>query len=213
MFDSALRNDALPRARVAGWQFATICILAVGWSALRLYLASRSVPGIVQLDIRPQLLPSRAVAETDKGTRIQLYECTEFDELPSSQAPLPQLAARRIVAGPSDPRANCHGWVFTGGKYYVAGESIDTILRENGYERVTVPHVDDLVVWRDPKQLPVHTGIVKAVGLDDFVLVESKWGHTGRYLHEPGHPGYSQDFAFYRSPRSGHLLRITRPIY
>lgn len=137
-----------------------------------------------------------------------MYECSEVDDSQASQEPLPKLAGRRIVTGPNDPRANCHGWVFTGGRYYVDGKLVDAILHDNRYERVAEPEASDLVVWRDALGIPVHTGIVKAVGQDGFVLVESKWGHTGRYLHEPHHPGYSKDFAYYRSPRSGHLLHI-----
>ena len=51
---------------------------------------------------------------------------------------------------------------------------------------------------------------VKAAG-PGGVLIESKWGFLGRFLHEPKNQCYSQDFAYYRSPRQGHLLRIEQP--
>ena len=38
-----------------------------------------------------------------------------------------------IVAGRGDALSNCHGWVFTGGRYWIPIESVDTILNDNGY--------------------------------------------------------------------------------
>lgn len=199
-------NGVSNSARRGWWLFMGMCALAVVWTAARLGYILFVGSTDDGLGYRPPMSLSPSIGMTDQGTRIQLYECTE--EVPADQDPLPKFAGQRIATGPSDPRANCHGWTFTGGKYFVPGEFVETIVRENRYEPVAVPQVGDLVVWRDSSQFPVHTGIVKAVGRDDFVLVESKWGHKGRYLHEPRHPGYSENFTYYRSPRSGHLLRI-----
>ena len=39
---------------------------------------------------------------------------------------------------PVDPACNCHGWVFTGGRFWVSGEDVPRILEDNGYRRVSV---------------------------------------------------------------------------
>jgi hypothetical protein len=38
------------------------------------------------------------------------------------------------------------------------------------------------------------------------VLVESKWGNLGVFLHPADKTPYGTEFTFYRSARSGHLL-------
>jgi len=39
------------------------------------------------------------------------------------------------------------------------------------------------------------------------ILVESKWGMSGRFIHRHDrHPYANTTCAFYRSPRAGHLL-------
>jgi hypothetical protein len=68
------------------------------------------------------------------------------------------------------------------------------------------------VIWRDDNGHPVHTGVVKALG-SDFVLVESKWGFGGRFLHQLEDQGYSKHFDYYRSPRAGHVLHFEAPDY
>ena len=46
---------------------------------------------------------------------------------------------RMIRTGPADEMANCHGWVFTGGRYWVSPEGVDAILADNGYRPVSDP--------------------------------------------------------------------------
>ncbi len=103
---------------------------------------------------------------------------------------------------------NCHGWVFTGGRYWVSGDQIPRILRENGYFPMKKPKVNDLVVYRDSSGEVTHTGIVRSLVNNQVILVESKWGQLGRYLHPHDEHCYrGNTYTFYRSFRPGHLLR------
>src|SRR5262249_49733975 len=106
----------------------------------------------------------------------------------------------------------CHGWVFAMGQAWISGAAVDTILDDNGYASVDDPAVGDLVVYRDGTGKVLHSGIVRGVAGDERILVESKWGALGIYVHAAGHTGYADNFKFYRSKRQGHLLRgLSRP--
>ena len=114
-----------------------------------------------------------------------------------------------IVAGRGDALSNCHGWVFTGGRYWIPIESVDTILNDNGYKLVPTPLADDLIVYRGDDGRPVHTGIVKAVGEDGFVLVESKWGKHDIFWHTRDKQAFGTRFEYWHADRDGHLLRLS----
>ena len=98
-----------------------------------------------------------------------------------------------------------HGWVFTGGRFWVSGTEVDRILTENLYQPVTTPRPGDIVVYRMGTSV-AHTGIVRYVTESLPVLVEGKWGCTGVYLHPVDKSIYGTSFTYYRSPRTGHLL-------
>lgn len=114
-----------------------------------------------------------------------------------------------IVAGRGNALSNCHGWVFTGGRYWIPIESVDTILNDNGYKLVPTPLADDLIVYRGDDGRPVHTGIVKAVGDDGFVLVESKWGKQDIFWHTRDQQAFGTRFEYWHADRDGHLLRLS----
>ena len=116
-----------------------------------------------------------------------------------------------IVAGRGNALSNCHGWVFTGGRYWIPIESVDTILNHNGYKLVPTPLADDLIVYRGDDGRPVHTGIVKAVGDDGFVLVESKWGKQDIFWHTRDQQAFGTRFEYWHADRDGHLLRLSSP--
>lgn len=106
--------------------------------------------------------------------------------------------------------SNCHGWVFTGGQFWVSSDQVDTILKDNQYFPVTEPQPGDLAVYREPEAGKVsHTGIVRYLSNGNkLILVESKWGNLGRFLHPHGTHCYGQDeCTFYRSARAGHRLK------
>ena len=102
---------------------------------------------------------------------------------------------------------NCHGWVFTGGRFGLQSSDIETILQDNHYREVASPEPDDLIVYRNATDRIVHSGVVRSVlSHGTTVLIESKWGPLGRFLHTPDVQPYGLHYHYYRSPRPGHLL-------
>jgi len=158
----------------------------------------------------PSTTPSiRAV--TDLGRDIVLKEATEFrsqDDMRTlenamfSSNPIRDAVIRMQ---PADDRTNCHGWVLTGGRYWVSGEEVTRILAENGYLPTRQPHPGDLVIYRSGDKIS-HTAIVRYVTPSLPVLVEGKWGCTSVFLHPVDKSIYGDSFIFYRSARKGHVL-------
>jgi len=119
----------------------------------------------------------------------------------------PWTASGQLLrTAPPDGKSNCHGWVFTGGRYWVKGAEVERILQDNDYRPVTRPVVGDVIIYRNGDGQVTHSGLVK-IAEEGRVLVESKWGRLGCYLHYPDKQIYGKDFTYYRSPRSGHHLR------
>ncbi|MFQ3650610.1 MAG: hypothetical protein SNJ75_09770 [Gemmataceae bacterium] len=152
--------------------------------------------------------------QTDQGNPIELWMPTSqsmedllsFSELDYLRRM--RLEASLIQTGPADGEYNCHGWVFTGGRYWVRGKSVEAILHDNGYRETNKPMIGDLCIYRDPHGEVSHSAIVRGLGDKGLVLLESKWGKLGRYIHMAHeHHAYSGHVpTFYRSPRTGHLL-------
>jgi hypothetical protein len=115
------------------------------------------------------------------------------------------FAERVIRIEPPSDLSNCHGWVFTGGKYWLSDEDVEHILKENSYQPVAQPDVGDLVVYRR-RGVIEHSGVVRVAGAERAVLIESKWGSIGVYLHAVDACNYGKEFTFYRSNRGTHLL-------
>ncbi len=160
----------------------------------------------------PTAPTERVKTVTDRGTRVVVsmpVSSAEVDELAESEKRYLSQGNhddRVIRRGPADESSNCHGWVFTGGQFIVSSDDVNRIVQENGYEAVQEPLPGDLVVYRVSGNV-VHTGIVRYVSAGQPVLVESKWGRLGVYLHPAEHTVYGVDFTCYRSSRSNHLLR------
>ena len=112
---------------------------------------------------------------------------------------------RMIRMGPAADRCNCHGWVFTGGRYWLGAADVEHILADNGYRPVSDPHPGDVVIYRTGG-LITHTAVVRAAGGGGPVLIEGKWGWLGVFLHVPEGSWYGREYTYYRSPRPGHLL-------
>lgn len=164
---------------------------------------------------RPPLPVEEMFGVTDLGRRVPLMRFdVQWSNAAEGQAPesldlIPEGYRARVIVAESDQSpANCHGWVFTDGKYLVKGDYVDTILQDNGYEIVTTPAVGDVIIYRDEMGIPIHTGLVKAVGNDGFTLIESKWGALETYYHLPSDQVYSRSFAYYRSQRQGHAIHL-----
>lgn len=147
-------------------------------------------------------------ARTDRGTPIRLWQLHEpMPWIQKEAAMLESVYAAQVIRlGAIDTTHTCHGWTFTGGKYLVSGHDIDLILKENGYAEVTEPAPGDVIIYRDEDGQVMHSGVVRVADGKGLTMIESKWDLLGRYLHAPDVQPYSQQFTYYRSSRSGHLL-------
>jgi hypothetical protein len=159
----------------------------------------------------PSIPTEQIKATTDRGKNIVLREpVPEVNRSGLSSAEEKFLRNSQydnqvIRRSPADDRSNCHGWVFTGGRFRVAGEDVEVILKENGYCEHHEPQPGDLIVYRQGGSIS-HTAIVQYVTEGKPVLAESKWGNLGVFFHPANRSPYGTDYTFYRSPRQGHLL-------
>lgn len=191
------------------WRIALLVasIAAVGASALCFPGAGLSPEA--GAESRPaRLVPVPGTwALTDSGSIVPVG--VPLDPLTGQDIP-ERFESRVIAVGNAESTANCHGWVFVEGRYWIPTESVDTILKENGYILVDHPEAGDLIVYRDDVGRPLHTGIVKAVGIDGFVLVESKWGQCGVFWHTPIDQAFGDEIEYWRAAREGHSLRLSK---
>jgi hypothetical protein len=159
-------------------------------------------------------LESAFVGISDRGRQIPLFRSTTKAIEPESAYHLeklaehPQRSTSVIARGAPDSTTNCHGWVFAGGEFLLDLDGLATILQDNGYARCTTPQPGDVILYFVGDEVPVHTGVVSGVLRDGTVIIESKWGVDGRYLHRPEDQPYSQTFVFYRSQRGGNQITI-----
>jgi len=201
------------------WRWGTLAAFGAAVVSVSLYKYESDEEAVLdeemsvmqQLAWKPPLhVATDAIVVTDAGKVVELHE-------PDTRRDTAEMAdlERRILEQMSmglavirqngvDDGANCHGWVFTGGKYWLGPEMVTKILNENGYRPVTVPHVGDVVVYCDRGQV-AHTALVKYLG-DDAPIVEGKWGWMGVFLHPADHSPYGQSITYYHSDRANHLL-------
>jgi hypothetical protein len=181
---------------------------------------TKEMAAAIENTILPPLGEVESPLTTDLGRpiRVLLMPADAGTPTPGRLARLDELLARhqlhdQVMYLPSGWQdTNCHGFVFTGGRYWLGGAQVGAILDDNGYERVSVAQADDLAVYRDPSGKIAHTGVVRGLAADGVVLVESKWGQGGRFIHRHDRHSYPDtECAFYRSPRGGHLLQGVPP--
>jgi hypothetical protein len=110
----------------------------------------------------------------------------------------PHYSQQFIRTGPPEILYNCHGWTFAHGSRAIPDEEVYSILRSGRYRKVTTPMPDDIVIYYEKSGDLCHSGIVKATGRQGFVLVESKWGSAGRFLHLLDLPEVQVKHEFYR---------------
>lgn len=153
------------------------------------------------------------VALTDQNHVIKVYRLDQVatDSADAGDPEEPQymeFSGNVIQRAPAGPLANCHGWVFLDGQYLISGEGVQRILDDNGYEVVENALAGDVIVYRDGDQNILHTGVVRGVLDDGTVIIESKWGVEGVFLHGPQDTPYLENFEYYRSPRPTHRVNI-----
>jgi hypothetical protein len=166
----------------------------------------------IQVDLQPASVP---MAQTDAGRSIPLWAPS-----PDSIADLEYFSdvdylrrsnweGQLIQTAPADGQYNCHGWVFAGGKCWIRGSAVDLILEDNQYLPTKHPTIGDICVYRDANGEATHSALVRGLGSDGQVLLESKWGKLGRYIHSASehHAYVGQSYTFYRTSRGSHLIQ------
>lgn len=167
------------------------------------------------LDLSGGRSPTRPVenvhAMTDRGTPIILKEPTAVRNLNDLK-----VAEERILRdnqrancvirreNPTD-LSNCHGWVFTAGKFLLSPDDVALILKDNGYHEIHDSQPGDLVVYRHDGAI-THTAVVRYVTAGHPVVVEGKWGTMSVFQHYADESCYGSNYTFYRSARHGHTL-------
>jgi len=165
------------------------------------------------LDFRSQLRKAvRPLASTDLGQDVALWEPPSPDVPQLAEADLTFLRnyaveARAIRTAEADCHSNCHGWVFAAGRFWLSPDGVEAILHDNGYHKITNPREGDLVVYRDPTSKVIHSGVVRGASDDGRILVESKWGALGRFIHIADDQPYPGSATFYHSRRGSNLIR------
>jgi len=197
------------------------CVILIGGPLLAWGLATHAdnaaaSPDLDKFDpfevrLRQALMPASQPAYTDRGQHFTLFrispafDCRNLDQRDNEVHG--DLAQRTLRRSPPDAKSNCHGWVFSGGPFWIDNPQVEQILLENEYQKTTQPRSGDLIIYRDDLGFIVHSGVVR-LNDDGRILVESKWGTMGCFLHAPADQIFSQTWAFYRSARSGgHHLR------
>jgi hypothetical protein len=174
-------------------------------------------PGSPSFAVREQLRKAdRAPALTDLGQDVALWELPTVEVPQLAEADLVFLRnyateARAIRTAEADGHSNCHGWVFAGGRYWVRSEVVEEILHDNGYREAASPRAGDVVVYRDADGKVLHSGVVRGTSDDGHILVESKWGPLGRFIHLADAQPYPGSPTFYHSRRQGNLIRGLDP--
>ncbi len=152
------------------------------------------------------------VALTDGNHPIKVYRLDEGAagsvDSESQEKIYVEYNGNMIQRAPAGPLANCHGWVFLDGQYLITGDAVQRILDDNAYEVVEEALAGDVIIYRDANRNIVHSGLVRGVLNDGSIIIESKWGVEGVFLHGPLDTPYSADFDYYRSPRPTHRVKI-----
>lgn len=87
---------------------------------------------------------------------------------------------------------NCAGMAFAVRRTWIDTEHLGQIYEEDGYRTSRVGELGDIVVYRDQKGDIQHVAIVIAVEIDlatgnRSLMVLSKWGGDGEYVHPIDH--------------------------
>ncbi len=184
-------------------------------------IASRYLAAHVLHSLDQQQPPSHAVdledlpvrlteALTDKGRSIGLFHFKIHSTAAEIQQFIDANEDRSQIIRLQEPNsaANCHGWVFTGGAFGIRDPEIMSILSDNGYAEVSDPREGDLAIYISNRV--THSGLVRMADKHAPVLIESKWGPLGVYLHTIDQQPFPGACHFYRCSRPDHLL-VMRP--
>lgn len=201
------------RRNIHSWILVLLAMSMSGWTYHRVQYLSSCVevlgmggflPGVVEPE-------GGSWAITDEGANIPLYHLAtddiQFEEYSlSADQRYKGYPHAMIHREDADKTTNCHGWVFTGGRFLLKGADVERILCDNQYFIVSEPKPNDIVIYRDQARTILHTALVQAILADGTVITESKWGVDQRFLHLPADQPYSPVFDYYRTNRLNHHL-------
>ncbi len=201
--------------RVSAWFLLISSVAVTAWSSqqFQIYLSppARKPPLVITTPGKRSQV-HEFVALTDRKNPIKVYRLDEV-ELDSVSANSMEgygveYTGSVIQRTAADPLANCHGWVFLDGQYLISNEAVQRILDDNGYEVVEEPIAGDVIIYRDGERNIAHSGLVRGVLNDGTIIIESKWGSEGVFLHNPLDTPYTTTFEYYRSARPTHRVNI-----
>jgi hypothetical protein len=159
--------------------------------------------------------PITTAVRTDAGEIVEVKAPTNRPEEDKArrmeQRFISKYAAQADILKVKGPEChtNCHGYVFTGGQYWLGGLQVHKILAGNGYTDTSLPQPGDIVIYRNGEDI-THTAIVRTV-TKEKVIAESKWGGLGVYMHPVDVSPYGTTYTFYRTARSSHCLANFHP--
>ena len=203
------------RRRLSGWLVLLSSVAVVGWSYHRFDQRLDPLSNNPTVFVRTpgaKMVIHQFLALTDRNHPIPVYRLDETASESSEEqmGVIVDILGSAIQRGPASSLSNCHGWVFLDSQFLIPGEAVQQILDDNGYETVAEPKAGDVIIYRDTGRNIVHSGIVRGVLDDNTVIIESKWGTEGTYLHAPDHTPYSVLFDYYRSPRHDNRVKVVQ---
>ncbi len=204
------------RRNIHSWILVLLSMSMSGWTYHRVHNLSSCVDILGIGGILPGVVErvESSWAMTDEGANVSLYHLAtddiQFEEYSlSADKRYKSYLHVMIHREDADKTTNCHGWVFTGGRFLLKGADVERILCDNRYFIVSDPKPNDIVIYRDQSRNILHTALVQAILADGTVITESKWGVDQRFLHLPADQPYSPVFEYYRTDRfHHHLIRI-----
>ena len=201
------------RRQLSGWLLLCSSVILCGWSYHRFHVrlspASKKLELLLSTPGKKKIV-HEFVAITDRNRPIRVFRMAEdgTEPIDENEAFLVDITESTIQRGPASAQANCHGWVFLDSQFLIPGEAVQQILDDNLYELTVDPIAGDVIVYRDGNRNIVHSGLVRGVLNDGTIIIESKWGIEGIFLHDPEGTPYSNQFEYYHSPRADNRVKI-----
>lgn len=163
--------------------------------------SKRSIP-LFRYEVSYILQPSQQFNAQDPAHCQWAFRMSEEQFLTNTKQDFTKLTR---VFGPH-LASNCHGWVFTGGRFGIKDEHVADILADHAYSLVFDPAEGDLAVYF-VDGVAEHTGFVRQNDKGSIVI-ESKWGPFGVFRHPPEAYAFKGSCAFYRTARPQHALHL-----
>ena len=152
----------------------------------------------------------RAIAlDSAAGQPISNGQILELSAFESNQfAAIANRYSDATMRTAATPRYNCHGMTFASRRTGIFDrETIDQILREDGYKEVSSSSAlpGDVIIYYAADGDAEHSGIVVSPPVDlGIPQVVSKWGKYAEFIHWANRCPYSFAAAKYYRIKVGH---------